>query len=381
MPEKLKPKRNYPLEHVVDIGIDDLRIVLKKEHFDAVRQENMVAQFSKLVERLNAKPKSAKGKAFTNRLAVTVAGEFVLIECQPGRVDNPYAFACDFNPNRFLKKKGAVEKLLSFFKFLFGHDASALLSQALISRLDVNVDFSINILEGTLVHVKGKRGGSNVMRNIDGDGVLGSLYIGVPDSNRQVVVYDKAAKILKDNLAPHAGKMLAALTSPGKWNLVVKKLENEVPKPLWRMEVRCRPKPALPVAQLLQLADCFDDVKLMHLPPDRAPFNSSLGRTFIGLAAYEGIPAALQRLDERTDRRKFKRAVDSLPQVEWWNAGLLRDCIQRELDLLAPLFRAPEIKLPEIKPTAQPVPPARAIFSRTGPAAKAAQPTRSADIG
>ncbi|ANH73872.1 hypothetical protein ACS15_2206 [Ralstonia insidiosa] len=327
----------------------------------------MVKQFSELVEHHNAKRKSAKGKAFTNRLAVTVAGEFVLIECQPGRADNPYAFACDFNPNRFLKKEGAVNKLLLFFKFLLGHDAPDLLSRALISRLDVNVDFSINVLEGTLVHVKGKRGGSNVMRNIDGDGVLGSLYIGVPDSNRQVVVYDKAAKILKDNLAPQAGKILAALTSADKWNLVVKKLENEVPKPLWRMEVRCRPKPALPVAQLLQLADCFDDVKLMHLPPDRAPFNSSLGRTFIGLAAYEGIPAALQRLDEKTDRRKFKRAIDSLPQVDWWNADLLRGCIQKQLGLLAPLFRAPQIELPQIdEPTAEPVPPARGMFTRPG---------------
>lgn len=373
-PEKFKLKGTYPLEHVVSIGIDDLRLVIEKKHLDDNQQKNMAKQFTELVERHNAKRKSAKGKAFTNRLTLNVAGEFIMIECQPGRTDYSYAFACDFNPNHFIKKRGAINKLLRFFKFLFGHDAPALLSQALISRLDVNIDFDKNILDGTLVHASGKRGGSSVMRNTDGSGVLESLYIGVQGSNRQLVVYDKAAKILKDNLAPHAAKILAALTAKDKWDLEVKKLEEKTPQPLWRMEMRCRPKPALPVARALELADCFEDVKLMHLPPERAPFNSSLGRAFIGLAAYEGIPAALQRLDERTDRRKFKRAVDSLPQVDWWNAGLLRECILRELELLAPLFSAPEIKLPEIKTTAEPLPLARVPFSRTGPTTNAAKP-------
>ncbi|MDW3687601.1 hypothetical protein RA280_38895 [Cupriavidus sp. CV2] len=328
-------------DHVVDIGLDKIKLNVLAVNIDHDRIAFIEQRFGELKEH-GAKARSGKGKAFKNRLSVQVAGEPVLIECSPNRDGYPYAFTAEFNPNPFLGKgEKAINRLATFFRTLFGHDAPRVLAQAVVSRLDVNVDFDINPLEGTLVSVKGKRGGANVMCDFDGSGTLATLYIGALGSDRRLCIYDKAAQTLKSEMKPEAGKILAALASPTDWSMAVHKLRERTSGPThWRMEVRCLPKPARPVAQLGELASCFDGIALLHLPINRAPFKTSMGKLFVGLARHVGIPVALQSLDE-LDRRRFNLAISKLDQVEWWNADILRDYIAAAIDRLAPLFRPP----------------------------------------
>jgi len=347
--EKSQPKSTHPLEHVIHIGIDKLRLSFSKNSFDEISLNDLNKKLDELKKREGTRAHSSKGKPFKNRISVKVGNHHILVECSNDSARYPYGLACEFNPNDYLKgsEGNRIGSVVVFLKSLLGYDAPRLISEACVSRLDLNVDFDKNVLDGTLIQVKGKRGGSTVMCNLDGHGALGSLYIGVPDSNRQVVVYDKAAQVLKEKLAPHSDKILTALTSKKSdedWDFLIKKLEDAMPKPVWRMEVRCRPKPALPVFRMLELADAFDDIRLMYLPPDRKPFDDSLGRTFVRLAAQVGIPAALQALHEH-ERRKFNTAVAKLPEVDWWNAEVLRECIDNVLNRLTPLFETPKPKL------------------------------------
>ncbi|RQV54249.1 hypothetical protein DF024_33860 [Burkholderia cenocepacia] len=333
---------SHPLDHVVEIGLDKMKLCVRAEELDPARVALLEQRFSELKGR-GAHARSAKGKAFKNRLSVRVGGEFLLIECSPNRNDYPYVFTVELNPNPFLREgERAIVNLVRFFRFLFGHDAPRTLSQAVATMLHVNVDFNINVLEGTLVSAKGKRGGANVMCNFDGSGTLGTLYVGVLGSDRRLCVYDKAAETLKRELAPYAGKVLAALASPKDWSIEIGKLREKLSgSPRWRMEVRCQPKGGRPVSELAEFASCFDGIRLLHVPADIAPFNTSLGRAFIGQARHDGIPAALQSLGD-LDRRRINRAIENLDDVEWWNADILRDCIGTVIDKLAPLFRTPD---------------------------------------
>ncbi|WP_454721856.1 MULTISPECIES: hypothetical protein [Cupriavidus] len=325
----------------MEIGLDKIKLNVLAANIDHNSIAFIEQRFREL-EDGKATVRSAKGKAFTKRLSVQVAGEPVLIECSPNRQAYPYAVTAEFNPNPLLRKgEKAINKLAIFFRFLLGHDAHRVFSQAVVSRLDVNVDFNFNPLEGSLVSVKGKRGGANVMCDFDGSGTLATLYVGALGSDRRLCVYDKAAETLKREMKSEAGKILAMLASPANWNIAVQKLrERTSGPPHWRMEVRCQPKPARPIAELGELASCFDGIALLHLPTDRAPFNTPLGRIFVGLARHVGIPVALQSLDE-FDRRRINRAISKLPQVEWWNAEILRQDIGAAIDKLAPLFRPP----------------------------------------
>lgn len=344
MPQPVMPAapagtRSFPLAHVVEIGLDKFKGAIPTGALDPVRLDFLQERFLELKER-GAHALSAKQKAFKSRLSVKVGGEDVLIECSPNRESYPYGATFEFNPNPFLRKgQKAIDNLAHFFRFLFGHDAPQILSQTIVTMLHVNVDFDINVLEGTLVAAKGKRGGANVMSNFDGNGTLGTLYVGVLGSDRRLCVYNKAAEVLHRELGPHANKILAALASE-KWDIEVGKLREKLAgPPRWRMEVRCQPKGGRPVSELTEFASCFEGIRLLHLPPERAPFNTSLGRSFVRNALHDGIPAALQLLDE-LDRRRFNRAISARNDVEWFNAELLRDCIRTVIDKLAPVFRA-----------------------------------------
>jgi hypothetical protein len=344
-----QPKeRSFPLNNVVDIGIDKMKFCLPRASVDTDFPADIE---QRLKEAANGKrPYSAKGKPFGLRMPAIVAEETVLVECKPNKESYPYVFTAEFNPNKyFARGDAAIVSLARFFRYVLGHDAHRLLAGAVISRLDVNVDFSINILEGTLVEVKGKRGGANVMCNFDGTGTLGSLYIGALGSDHRLRVYDKAAEILRRELKSDAGKMLRALASPDDWPITVKKLREAAAAPvLWRMEVSCEPKPARPVSEIASFASCFDGIRFLHLPTDRKPYNDSMGRTFVSLARHVGIPTALRALDV-ADRRRFTSAISRLERVDWFSAEALQDFIKRSLDRLGPLFRPPALRAPIIE--------------------------------
>lgn len=335
----------FPLDHVFAIGIDKLKLALLVKHMDDALVAFIEQQLSDL-EKNGAKKKSVKGRAFRNCLSVRVGDGYLRIEWSPNRAKYPYWLTVEFNPNHYLRAgAGAVRELASFFRLLFGVDSARILSQALVLRMDINIDFNINVLEGTLVSVAEKRGGANVMRNFDGKGTLATLYVGVLGSDCRLAVYDKAAETLRRELKSTASVTLAALASPKGWQLVVRKLqakekEKTIPEH-WRMEILCQRKGGYLLSQVTELASAFDGVQLFHLPPDCKPFNESLGRTFIGLARHVGIPVALQALDEH-DRRSMQRAISKLEQVQWFNPEILRDFIKAAIEQLAPMFRAPE---------------------------------------
>jgi len=372
-PKSPAHKNTFPLNHIVGYGIDKLRISFSKADFDADRLDFLRKRFNELRQNKKGRPWHPQGNPFKESLLVKVNGENIQIDRDPGRENFPFAFAIEFNPNNHLKhaaKTNPMNNVLGFLKYLLGHDAQQLLRRAFISRLDLNVDFNINVLENTLAHAKGKQGGTNVMCDFGRGGVLGSLYVGALGSDRRVCIYNKAAEVLTREFAAESDKMLAALASP-KWNTVVQQLrdKNRSNPPRWRVEVRCLPDPAHPVAQIADFGTCLDHVKFLHLPTEQKAFNTSLGRTFVALARHVGIPVALQGLDPN-DRRSIDRAINKLDRVEWWNGDVLRAFVRKALDQLTPLFHAPDIELPQIDPTPESR-TQRPVFARTGISATA----------
>ncbi|PRY03206.1 hypothetical protein [Paraburkholderia sp. BL25I1N1] len=335
----------FPLDHIVEIGLDKLKFCIRSEHVDDALAEFLQGQFEQLRNKPDVHSLTLWRQAFQRRLSVPVRGERIVIECQPNKATYPWAATVEFNPNPYLRKgDGAIHSLVKFFRFLFGHDARRLLSRAVVTTLHVNIDYDINPLEGTLVTAKAKRGGAKVLYNFDGHGVLGTLYVGVLGSDRRLCVYDKAAEVLHRELGPHANRILAALASD-KWDIEVGKLREKLEaRDRWRLEVRCEPKDAVPISQIGSFASCFEGIRLLHLPPDGRLLNTSLGRLFIANARNDGIAVALQALDE-LDRRRFNRVINRLNDVEWFNSDLLRDCIRRVIDKLAPLFAPPMRRL------------------------------------
>lgn len=339
-PTVTKKDSGFPLDHIAYIGLDKMKFCVLKTYVKQPDRDAIARCFNEL-EAGSAQKLSAQNKAFQLRLAVMVAGEQVVIECSPNRLGYPYEFTAEFNPNYFIHGGvGALNELATFFRRVLGLGARDMLFNSVVTRFDVNVDFDINPLDGTLVSSKGKRGGANVMQNFEGDGTLGTLYVGALGSDRRLIIYDKAQEVLTRELAPQAGKLLAALASP-EWNTMVKKLSALADEPpSWRVEVRGLPKPALSIKQLPTFSRCFDSIGFLHLPTDRAPFNTSLGRSFIGHARHVGVQVALQSLDE-PDRRRMNRAISKLDTVEWWNTDILAGCISAALDKLAVLFTSP----------------------------------------
>lgn len=338
-----KARSSFPLDHIQDVGIDKLKLALLGKHMDDALIEFIEERLSDL-EKEGAKRQSVKGRAFRNCLSARVGNSDLRIEWSPNRVVYPYWLTIEFNPNRYLRAGAeAARELASFFRLVFGIDTARIMERALVLRMDINIDYDINVLEGTLVSIKGKSGGANVMRNFDGRGTLSTLYVGVLGSDCRLSVYDKAAETLRRELKSTASVTLAALASPKGWQLAVKKLkgkEKAIPNH-WRMEVRCQRKGGYLLSQVTELASSFDGVRLLHLPPDCAPFNQSLGRTFMGLACHVGIPTALKALDEN-DRRRMQREISKLDQVDWFNPEILRDHVKMAIEQLAPVFLAPD---------------------------------------
>jgi len=168
-----------PLKHIVEIGVDKLKFCIRSEHVDHALALFLQQQFDLLRNKPGTRSLTSQRYAFKQRLHVPIGGELVLIECQPNTATYPWAVTVEFNPNPYLRKGDkAIAHLGSFFRFLFGHETSRLLSQAVVSMLHVNIDYDINPLEGTLVEAKGKRSGAKVLYNFDGHGLLGSLALG-----------------------------------------------------------------------------------------------------------------------------------------------------------------------------------------------------------
>jgi len=337
-----------PLDHIVEIGIDKLKCGIRSEDVDASFAALLQEKFDSLRKRGGTRRPSTQRRAFKQCLSVPVGGEYVRIEWQPNTATYPWASTFELNPNPYLRKgEAAMGNLAKFFRFLFGYDAHRILSRAFVSMLHVNIDTDINPLQGTLVAAKGKRSGAKVMYDFDGEGVLGSLYIGVLRSDRRLAIYDKAAEVLHRELEPHANKILAALASDHKWDLEVSKLAKKLEMPdRWRLEVRnkCKPKDAIPVSKIADFASCFEGIRLLHLPVDAEPFDTSLGRIFVANARNDGIPRALQALDPN-ERRRFSRKLDQLQDVDWFNEGLLREAMGEVIAKLAPLFAPPPSRL------------------------------------
>ncbi|WP_181325322.1 MULTISPECIES: hypothetical protein [unclassified Paraburkholderia] len=337
-----------PLDHILEIGIDKLKCGIRSEDVDDSFAALLQEKFESLRSKPNTRRHSSQRQAFQQRMSVQVGGSHVLIECQPNKATHQWVATFEFNPNLYLRKgEAAISNLARFFRFLFGYDAHRILSRAFVSVLHVNVDTDINPLQGTLVAAKGKRSGAKVLYDFDGKGVLGSLYIGVLNSDRRLIVYDKAAEVLHRELGRHANRILAALAEDDKWNIEVSKLEKKLEMPdRWRLEVRNKrdPKHAVPVEDIADFASSFKGVRLLHLPVDAEPFNDSLGRLFIGNARNDGIPRALLALDSN-ERRRFDRKLKQLPEVDWFNEMLLREAIGQVIAKLARLFASPPSRL------------------------------------
>ncbi|AYX07981.1 MULTISPECIES: hypothetical protein [Burkholderia] len=339
----------FPLDHIVEIGVDKLKCCVRTEQVDVALATFLQKQFDSIENKPGTKKLSSQRKAFQKRLQVPVGGNLVLIECQPNTATHPWAVTIEFNPNQYLRKgEKAIVHLGSFFRFLFGLDARRVLSHVVVTTLHVNIDYNINPLEGTLVDAKGKRSGAKVLYDFGGQGVLGSLYVGALGSDRRICIYDKAAEVLHRELAPHANKILATLASD-RWDIKVSKLHEKLANANhWRLEVRCEPKDAVPISKIASFASCFDGIRLLHLPPDVRPFNTSLGRLFVASARSDGVPVALQALDEN-ERRQFNRAINRLPDIEWFNSELLSEAIGQVIAKLAPLFAPPHRRLEEVR--------------------------------
>ncbi|WP_160457929.1 hypothetical protein [Burkholderia pseudomallei] len=328
--------------------MDKFKCCIRMEHVDVALAEFLQRQFDTIENKPGTKKLSTQRKAFRKRLQVPVGGNPVLIECQPNTATHPWAATIEFNPNHYLRKgEKAIAHLGSFFRFLFGLDARRVLSQAVVTTLHVNIDYNINPLEGTLVEAKGKRNGAKVLYDFGGNGVLGSLYVGALGSDRRLCIYDKAAEVLHRELGPQANKILATLASD-RWDIKVSKLREKLADASrWRLEVRCEPKDALPISKIASFASCFDGIRFLHLPPDVRPFNTSLGRLFVAGARSDGVPVALQALEEN-ERRQFNRAINRLRDVEWFNSELLSEAIGQVIGKLAPLFAPPHRRLEEV---------------------------------
>jgi len=344
----MKESALTPLGHIVEIGIDKLKCGIRSDDVDDSFAALLQEKFESLRNRRGTHRHSSQRQAFQQRMSVLVGGEYVLIECKPNKATYPWVAIFEFNPNPYLRKGDkAISHLGSFFRFLFGYDAHRILSRAFVSMLHVNVDTDINPLQGTLVAAKGKRSGAKVMYDFDGEGVLGSLYIGVLKSDRRLIIYNKAAEVLHRELGPKANRILAALASDDKWDIEVSKLERKLEMPdRWRLEVRNKrdPKHAVPVANIADFASCFEGIRLLHLPVDADPFDTSLGRLFLANARIDGIPLTLQALDPN-ERRRFNRILNQLQDVDWFNEALLREAIGQVIAKLAPLFAPPPSRL------------------------------------
>lgn len=336
---------SYPLDHIVEIGVDKLKCCIRTEHVDEAFAEFLRGQFDMIARKTGTKKRSPQRKAFQRRLHVPVSGSYVLIECQPNKQTYPWAATIEFNPNPYLRKgERAIANLGRFLRTLLGPDAHRILAKAVVTMLHANIDYDINPLEGTLVEAKGKRSGAKVLYDFGGDGILGSLYVGALHSDRRLCIYDKAAEVLHRELEPQANKILAALAS-NEWDIEVAKLKEKLDgPPRWRLEVRCEPTDAVPVADIADFASCFDGIRFLHLPHDVAPFNKPEGRLFIACARNDGINAALNALDANP-RRRFARKLAQQQEVDWFNADLLRDAIGQVIGRLAPLFTAPRQQL------------------------------------
>ncbi|TAM30116.1 MAG: hypothetical protein EPN59_09645 [Paraburkholderia sp.] len=332
----------FPLDHIVEIGVDKFKCCIRTEHVDDSLAAYLQAQFDVIETRPGAKKLSSQRKAFQRRLHVPVGGNSVLVESLPNKKTYPWAVTIEFNPNPYLRKGGqAIANLGKFLRFLFGTDAHRVLPQAVVPMLHANVDYDINPLEGTLVEAKGKRSGAKVLYDFGGDGVLGSLYVGALHSDRRLCIYDKAVEVLHRELEPHADKILAALASD-EWDIEVATLKEKLDgPPRWRLEVRCEPTDAVPVSDIANFASCFDGIRFLHLPHDVAPFNTPEGRLFIACARNDGINAALNALDAN-QRRRFTRKLAQQQEVDWFNAELLRDAIGQVIGRLSPLFVPPQ---------------------------------------
>ncbi|MGS1063504.1 hypothetical protein [Burkholderia glumae] len=328
----------YPLDHIVEIGVDKLKFCIRMEHVDDAFAEFLQGQFDTIAKRPGTKKLSPQRKAFQRRLHASVGGTRVLIECQPNKSMYPWAATIEFNPNPYLRKgETAIANLGRFLRFLFGPDAHRILAQAVVTTLHVNIDYDINPVEGALVEAKGKRSGAKVLYDFGGNGVLGSLYIGALHSDRRLCIYDKAAEVLHRELGPLANKILAALASD-EWAIAVAKLKEKLDgPPRWRLEVRCEPTDAVPVSNIADFSSCFDGIRFRHLPHDVAPFNEPEGRLFIACARNDGINAALNALDAN-QRRRFARKLEQQQEAYWFNAELLRDAIGQVIGKLSPLF-------------------------------------------
>lgn len=372
--DPMKESTLCPLDHIVEIGIDKMKFGIRSKDVDDSFTALLQEKFALLANRRSTHKHTSQRQAFQQRMSVRVGGGYVLIECQPNKSTYPWAATFEFNPNPYLRKgKVAIDNLARFFRFLFGYDAHRILSHAFVSMLHVNIDTDINPLQGTLVDVKGKRSGAKVMFDFDGEGVPGSLYIGVLNSDSRLCVYNKAAETLHRELGPRANQILAALASDDKWDIEVSKLKKELATPdRWRLETRNKRKPqdAVPVSRIADFASSYESVRILHLPVDTKPFNDSLGRLFVANARNDGIPRALQALDPN-ERRRFSRKLNQLPGVDWFNEALLREAIGLAIAKLAPLFAPPPSRL-KVKNTGKHHSPATttaggATFRRTNP--------------
>ncbi|VVE56139.1 hypothetical protein [Pandoraea anhela] len=345
-----------PQMQAIEHGIDKLKLVIRSESLNDGEMKCIEQSFDNVATRPTTHTLTTRGKAFQRRLAVSVGGQRVIVECKPNKSNYPWAATVEFNPNPFLRKgDAAIANLWKFLRTIFGVGARRILATASVTMMHVNVDYAFNPLDGTLVTVKGKRGGAKVLYDFDGSGVLGTLYVGVLGSDRRLTVYNKGAEILHRELGPHADAILAALASD-KWDIEVSKLQQMFGgEAHWRLEVRCIPKHAVPLPEIGQFASCFKGVRFVRLPVHDARFNSAMGRLFISAARADGVSVALQALDPK-ERRLYASALSQQDPVEWFNEEILQGLITTVIGrLMAPVAQAGQASGPLDADVRQPV--------------------------
>jgi hypothetical protein len=321
---------------VVAVGIDKLKICIPAGAIDANSAIEIKANFDELCAE-GAKP-LAQNAAFQRRIRKWIAGHPIVFECSPRKAYYPYWFTVEFNPNRLTDEQ--LNQVFAIIRRALGLNVRGLMRQAMITRIDINIDFALD-LRGLLVEVADKRGGMSVMRKLGGTANLGTLYVGSEDADRRLRMYDKRQKNLVDILKPHAEDILAALeshTAIDRWPIKIEDLRKKASAPpLWRMEIVNQPPKGLPILRLDDIAACFDRVRLLNLPTDVVPFNDDTGRLFLLAASLAGLPAALKQLDRKANS-KFKNALAERPPVEWWNSKRYATLIRLALQRLKPIL-------------------------------------------
>ncbi len=182
---------------------------------------------------------------------------------------------------------------------------SKLMTQAIVTRLDLAVDVNIR-LDRLLVYSK-RKSWSKVIAHSGR-----TLYLGTEESSCCLCIYDKAAEMKAKNKKKCTDLKEAIPTTA-----------------VTRIELRLKPKTSL--FQLLEMANPFADLVVLAYPSE--VLANPLASQTLRLARHEGMDAALKGLP--TAERKKMRAILKPIEVAWWDPKAVWEQVPGVLATLA----------------------------------------------